>query len=93
MSNIPPITSSAAASPMPAGFAIGQISTHFPHRVHASSISAVRTANACSNAVSTMGQSNPASRQFNAIHPKQEGRQMAAFCSHQNMDVRLSASK
>jgi hypothetical protein len=58
VSSTPAITSSGAASPTPAGFAIGQTSTHFPHRVQASTISAVRAAKACSNAVPTMKESS-----------------------------------
>jgi hypothetical protein len=54
ISSTPVITLSGAASPTPAGCAIGQTSTHFPHRVQASSIADVRAAKACSNAVSAM---------------------------------------
>ena len=54
ISSTPPITLSGAALPTPAGVAIGQISTHFPQRVQASSISAVRAARAASKAVSVI---------------------------------------
>jgi hypothetical protein len=40
--------------PTPAGFAIGQISTHLPQRVQASHISAVRAAKALSKAVAVI---------------------------------------
>ena len=48
------MTLSGAASPTPAGSAIGQTSTHFPQRVQASSMSAVRAVSAVSKAVSVM---------------------------------------
>jgi hypothetical protein len=54
ISSTPAITLSGAALPTPAGFAIGQISTHLPQRVQASSIPAVRAARAVSKAVSVM---------------------------------------
>ncbi len=54
ISSTPAITAFGAASPTPAGPVTGQISTHFPHFVQASSMSAVRAAKADSNAVSVM---------------------------------------
>jgi hypothetical protein len=49
MSSTPEMTLSALASPTPAGPVTGHTSTHFPQRVQASSISAVRSAKADSN--------------------------------------------
>ena len=54
ISKMPAITALGAASPTPAGPVTGQISTHLPHCVQASSMSAVRAAKADSNAVSVM---------------------------------------
>ena len=49
MSSTPAITSFGSASPpTPSGAVIGQISTHLPHWVQASSISAVRAVKAAS---------------------------------------------
>src|SRR4029077_13538686 len=48
ISSTPEITLSGVASPTPAGFAIGQTSTHLPQRVEGASISAVRGARAAS---------------------------------------------
>jgi hypothetical protein len=39
---MPPMTSAGAASAMPAGFTLGQASTHLPQRVQASTISSTR---------------------------------------------------
>ena len=57
ISSTPEITAFGVASPMPAGPVTGQISTHLPHWVQASSISAVRAAKAASKAVSAMASS------------------------------------
>ncbi len=54
ISSTPEMTLSGEAAPTPAGPVTGQISTHLPHLVQASSISAVRAARPISNAVSVM---------------------------------------
>ncbi len=54
ISNTPDITAFGVASPTPAGPVIGQISTHLPHLVQASSISPVRAVKAASKAVSVI---------------------------------------
>jgi hypothetical protein len=54
MSITPEITAFGVASPTPAGPVTGQISTHLPHFVQASSICSVRAVKAASKAVSVI---------------------------------------
>jgi hypothetical protein len=54
-SRMPPITSSGFVSEMPAGFTLGQASTHLPHRVQASSIFSTRSPRAVSKGISFIG--------------------------------------
>ena len=49
------------ASAMPAGFTLGQTSTHLPHCVQASSISSTRASSAVSNEISLIGCGSPSS--------------------------------
>jgi hypothetical protein len=55
MSSTPLMMSSALASAMPAGFTLGQTSTHLPHRVQASSMSSTRSPRAASKEISLFG--------------------------------------
>src|SRR6185437_7575777 len=54
ISSTPEITSCGEAAPTPAGSVTGQISTHLPHFVQASSIAPTRAVNAASKAVSVI---------------------------------------
>ena len=55
MSNTPSITPRGVASAMPAGWVIGQASTHLPQRVQASVIVSTRAASAASKSIGCMG--------------------------------------
>jgi hypothetical protein len=55
MSSTPLMTSAGLASARPAGFTLGQTSTHLPHRVQASSMSSTRWPSAVSNEISWFG--------------------------------------
>jgi hypothetical protein len=55
MSSTPLMMSCELTSVMPAGFTLGQTSTHLPHRVQASSMSATRSPRADSKEMSLFG--------------------------------------
>src|SRR5258706_9295839 len=54
-SSTPLMMSSDRVSEMPAGFTLGQTSTHLPHRVQASSMSSTRSPRAVSKEMSLIG--------------------------------------
>ena len=94
----PEITAIGVASPTPAGPVTGQISTHLPQRVQASSISSVRAAKAISNSVSGIvsfllrrilpGERVPASNSIKRRRPH-----MAAFSETRSMRTTEPASR
>src|SRR6185503_15312551 len=80
MSSTPPMTLAGLASPTPAGPVMGQISTHLPHCVQASTISAARAFKASSKADSVIaGMLAPRRPLHQQGAGKKEGRHAAAF--------------
>jgi hypothetical protein len=88
ISSTPPITLAGLASPTPAGPVMGQISTHLPHCVQASTISAVRAFKASSKVASVIYAMVASRRSF---HQHGFGKKKAATCRRRRTGTALDS--